>query len=325
MRRLRAASAAVLTCLLCVPVAPVGAAGNDGCHVRNLTRGTTGHSLRQAVRAADDGDRLRVRGRCSGGVVIATDLTITGRGDAVVTGLDRDRVFLVREGATVALRGLIIAHGDGRNDGRRGGGGGIYNEGIVTLSDSIVRRARSGEDPGGAITNVGTMTIRDTLVRHSRADWGGGIANLGTLTVVGSRVADNTTQGIWSRGPMTITDSVVRDNAWGGIFVGGKADASISTSDIRDNRRGGGIEKAGGGTLTLEGCLLSGNTAAQDGGGIDAHWGQLSLVGTTVTGNTAVRHGGGIFVVDGTTQVTLDATSSVTGNTPDDCFGTPAC
>jgi predicted outer membrane repeat protein len=124
---------------------------------------------------------------------------------------------------------------------------------------------------------------------------------------------------------MTITDSVVRGNAWGGVFIGGKADAFISTSRIADNRSGGGIEKAGGGTLTLQSCLLSGNTSAQDGGGIDAHWGQLSLVDTTVTGNTAARHGGGIFVVDGTTTVTLDAASSVTGNTPDDCYGTPAC
>ena len=169
------------------------------------------------------------------------------------------------------------------------------------------------------------MSIIDTLVRHSRADWGGGVGTVGTLTVVGSRVLDNNPEGIWSRGPMTITDSVVRGNAWGGIFVGGKADVTISSTRIRDNRRGGGIDKAGGGTLTLEACSVTGNTSTGAGGGIGTHWGQLDLVGTTITGNQAATYGGGIFVQDGSTTVTLDATSSVSDNTPDDCYGTPAC
>jgi hypothetical protein len=134
-------------------------------------------------------------------------------------------------------------------------------------------------------------------------------------------VAANDPQGIWSRGPTTIIDSVVRDNAWSGIFVGGQSDVTISGTQVKDHAQGGGISKAGGGTLTLDGCLISGN----DGGGITTHWGELVLIGTTITANTAARPGGGIHVVDGSTSVTLDATSSVTGNTPDDCYGTTAC
>ena len=195
MNRFWAASAAILVCLVCVPPAPTGAADGSGCHVRNVTRGSTGHSLKRMVRAAHEADRLRVRGRCTGGVVIGKDLTITGRGHAVVSGLEHQRVFRVREGATVTLRHLAIAHGVGKYTNQRGGGGGIYNDGVVTLSDSVVRRHRTGEDPGGAITNVGTMEIIDTLVRHNRADWGGGIGNFGTLTVVSSRVLDNEGQG----------------------------------------------------------------------------------------------------------------------------------
>lgn len=325
MHKLLVASAAVLVCLLCAPAAPTGAADCGVCHVRNVTRGSSGLSLKQMVRAAHDGDRLWVRGRCTGGVVIGKDLTIRGVGDAVVTGLERYRVFRIRAGATVTLRHLIIAHGLGKQISERGGGGGIYNEGVVTLADSIVRRCRAGEDPGGAIANYGTMTIRDTLVRHSRADWGGGIGNLGTLTVVGSRVLDNFPEGIWSRGPMSITDSVVRGNAWGGLFVSGTADVTISATRISDNRRGGGIDKAGGGTLTLEACLVTGNTSAAVGGGIAMLRGRLDLIGTTITGNQAATYGGGIFAQDGSTTVTLDGSSSVTGNTPDDCYGTLSC
>jgi hypothetical protein len=325
MGRLGVASAAVVLCLLTMTTAPVGGADASTCRVTNVTRSTTGHSLKQAVRAANDGDHLRVRGRCIGGVIIGKDLAITGADDAVITGQDRYRVFLIKDGATVKLRHLVVARGNGRHDGIRGGGGGIYNEGTTTLSDSIVRRAWSGEDPGGAITNVGTMRVVDSLVRHSRADWGGGIGNYGTLTVVRSRVLDDRPEGIWSRGPTSIIDSVVRSNDLGGVFVGGTSDVTIRRSIIRDNGAGRGITKAGAGALTLESCLISGNVSAGDGAGIYTHRGQLTLVGTTVTANTAARHGGGLYVVDGTTTVTLDETSMITGNTPDDCYGTTAC
>ena len=322
---IRASTVAVLVALALTSLASPVAQATAPCRVRNATQDSVGASLKQMVRAAHDGDRLWVRGSCIGDVVIGKDLVIRGQGDRpVVTGLDRHRVFFVREGATVKLRDLLISHGVGVYDGTRGGGGGVYNEGNVILADLVVSRARAGEDPGGAIANHGTMTIRDSVIRHSRADWGGGIGNYGTLTVLRSRVVANDPQGIWSRGPTTITDSVVRDNAEGGIFVGGQSDVTISGTQVKDHARGGGISKAGGGTLTLQGCLITRNTGAL-GGGIGTHWGELVLVETTITGNTATQHGGGIFVEEDSTSVTLDATSSVTANTPDDCFGTSAC
>ena len=223
-----------------------------------MTQDTAGRTLRGMTRAAHDGDRLWVRGTCVGGVIIGKDLVIAGRGDhAIVTGLDRYRVFRIREGATVTLRRLTISHGWGVYDGTRGGGGGVYNEGTVTLADTVVSRCAAGEDPGGAITNIGTMTVRDSVVRQSRADWGGGIGNRGKLTVTGSRVVANVPEGIWSLGGVvTLSDSVVRDNAWGGLYLGGKGDATISGSRVTGNRRGGGITKSGGGTLTLDASVI---------------------------------------------------------------------
>jgi hypothetical protein len=320
---IRASLVALLAGSALASLASPVAQATDPCRIRNTTQDTAGSSLKKMVRAASDGDRLWLRGTCVGDIVIGKDLVIRGRGDrAVVSGLDRYRVFFIREGATVRLRDLLISHGVGPYDiGERGGGGGVYNEGNVILADSVVSWATAGEDPGGAIANHGTMTIRDSVVRHSRADWGGGIGNMGTLTVLRSRVVANDPEGIWSRGPTTITDSVVRDNARGGIFVGGQSDVSITGTQVKDHAQGGGISKAGGGTLTLERCLISGN----DAGGITTRWGQLALIGTTITANTATRPGGGIHVVDGSTSVSLDATSSVTDNTPDDCYGTPAC
>jgi hypothetical protein len=72
---------------------------------------------------------------------------------------------------------------------------------------------------------------------------------------------------------------------------------------------------------------VSGNTAGGSGGGIYnsadfAHLGggTVTLTGSTVSGNTAGAFGGGIFNETGGT-VTLDDTSSVCGNSPDDWQG----
>ena len=101
---------------------------------------------------------------------------------------------------------------------------------------------------------------------------------------------------------------------------------------------GGGIGSAG--TRRLTGSTVSGNSSkgvnsgdgcgqsggvftAASGGGI-LNRGSLTLRDSTVTANTATDRGGDIFNrASGT--VTMRGSASVTGNTPDDCAGTPAC
>ena len=82
------------------------------------------------------------------------------------------------------------------------------------------------------------------------------------------------------------------------------------------------------GTFELVDSTVTANVAGRRAGGI-RNDGTLSLLGSTVTANVAGRSGGGIWnrQANGTSPgvVTLDGTSSVTGNTPDDCVGTPAC
>jgi hypothetical protein len=77
------------------------------------------------------------------------------------------------------------------------------------------------------------------------------------------------------------------------------------SSEVRDNTvdwSGGGIWNAA--TLVLRASAVSGNLAGDEGGGI---WNNQD------PGEWQVG------------SVTLDADSSVTGNAPDDCVGTPAC
>ena len=78
----------------------------------------------------------------------------------------------------------------------------------------------------------------------------------------------------------------------------------------------------------LSGSTVSGNVAGVEGGGISNDRGEVTLTSSTVTGNTA-RRGEGIhneiFEDYGEGIITLDAASSVTGNTPNDCVSTDAC
>jgi hypothetical protein len=57
---------------------------------------------------------------------------------------------------------------------------------------------------------------------------------------------------------------------------------------------GGGILNAE--NLTLTRCMISGNSAQRTGGGISSSGGSLTIVGSTISGNTAVtHHAGGIY------------------------------
>jgi hypothetical protein len=87
---------------------------------------------------------------------------------------------------------------------------------------------------------------------------------------------------------------------------------------------GGGIFNARAGTVILRGgSRIADNAADTRGGGI-LNRGRLTLRHSTVASNTASDQGGGIFNSQSGT-VALHAGSSVTGNAPDDCVGTPAC
>lgn len=92
---------------------------------------------------------------------------------------------------------------------------------------------------------------------------------------------------------------------------------------------GGNTSGAGGGIynrgiVILGGSTVTGNTAGSDGGGIFNDKGVVDLSSSSVTGNTAGFDGGGIFdEAGGTVRLTG---STVTGNTPDNCFpSVPGC
>jgi predicted outer membrane repeat protein len=110
-------------------------------------------------------------------------------------------------------------------------------------------------------------------------------------------------------GELAITDSLsVQGPGSGRLAVDGNAtsrvvsisgagiNVTISGLTIRNGAaigNGGGINLAGGNTLTLQNCTITANSASGNGGGISAA-GALTLSGSTVSANTAGPFGGGI-------------------------------
>ena len=208
---------------------------------------------------------------------------------------------------------------------------------------------------GGGISNRGTLTLIDSLVTENEGDLesedyvnmpyaGGGIYNIGTLTLIRStgvrprhRVPDDEGDqhpGRWAAASTTPaprpwwTRSSPTTTRTTGRWIKNTGTMTLRRSTVSDNDVqwglngpvGGGIDNSG--ALILVDSRVTGN-GGYDGGGI-GNAGTVRLRDSTVTANTANDRGGGIFN-DASGTVTFRGTASVTGNTPDDCVGTPAC
>ncbi len=137
---------------------------------------------------------------------------------------------------------------------------------------------------GGGIYNEGDLTILGTTVRYNKAThYGAGIANLGSLTAQGLYVENNEGAinggGVWNEGTLTMTDCYVRRHT--------------VTGSMADFPSGGGIYAHG--TMTLLRCTVHDN-AAEVGGGVYSTCDNANITDCMIRGNTATRWGGGLYV-----------------------------
>ncbi len=289
---------------------------------------------------------VRGRARVGGGIRVRyASLTLT---DSVVRGnaAGYGGGIAVRRG-TAHLRRVVLranrAHVlDPWGDYGASGGGLWARSSRVTVTDSMVRDNRSALVGGGIHQAEGSaMTLIDTTVQGNRADHGGGISNDGvSLVIRNSIVAANHAGGVGGglyndAGTATIEGSRVTANtagSGGGILNSGSL--MIRRSRVAGNvveQDGGGIRaflERPGASIEISDSTVSGNRAGWKGGGMallyDAPGAGVTLTDTTVRANRAEIDGGGLFVESGS-DVALTGSSSVTGNEPNDCVGTPAC
>ena len=196
--------------------------------------GHSGESLRDAVAQADAEAALGFSDTITfapglGGQTItlaqgqlelkgAGTITIDGGGQITISGNNASRVFQVDAGAQAVLKGLTVRNGNLGSSSATGGG--INNNGTLTLSNSVLS-GNSALD-GGGICNNGTMTVNNcTISGNSTYAWasstlGGGIDNAGWLTVNNSTLVGNKSYqggGIYNGNTLTVTDCTIAGNS----------------------------------------------------------------------------------------------------------------
>jgi len=253
-----------------------------------------------------------------GDLNLRTPVTLKGasRDQTILDGDGKNRIIYVHEGARVVLEGVTVRNGNA------GYGGGIYNQGILTLSSVSVSQNQA-QYLGGAIYNQGTLFLSNATVNENTTGGrGGGIFSSGNLTlsnaVLNGNAANEHGGGIYDSGNLTITSSTISGNKANGVGGGIYNERTLNVADSTINgntaRAGGGIYNYAG-TVVLTNSTVSGNSADNSGGGIQnassfVVVGTLILINSTISGNTASSQGGGIYL-DG--QLTASF-STITGN-----------
>lgn len=194
-----------------------------------------------------------------------------GQASTIIMG-QGSGVFLIASSATVQIKELTITNGI------EGTGGGVNNQGDLTLSDVAVTGSSATVGMGGGIRNSNQLALaRVTVSGNSAVQGGGGISNDdgATLTILDSTISGNTVSG---------TDQA-----------------------------GGGIYNSATGTVTIDRSTLSGNSAPFGGGLFN--YGEAWLANVTISGNSATTtSGAGGGAINNNGSATLDLKSVTIAN-----------
>jgi hypothetical protein len=275
----------------------------------------------------------------SGELAVTDDLRIDGPGASrlAVSGSDASRVFRIGAGVTAEIEDLTVTRG---NAALRGGG--IRNDGTLTLSHAVLSDNRVTGLPGvgmavdafgGGVFSTGTLTVRHTAFVGNRsvggdgvpggpgsAGLGGAIMSLGTPTVPAVTVVSHSTfADNRAVGGAAGAGSPFTRNGLGGALMNDAATTTVSHSLFTGNQAVGG---AGGGATSfgsggaIQNAALTGNATVA----VSASTFLFNRAVGGATGNgTGVQAGQGGAISNfipgfATVPVTVAATVTVTGS-----------
>jgi len=336
MKTLKQAYLMLLALPFCIAAAgPIGAA--------EITVDGSACTLGEAITSANNdsaGGNGCVDGSGEDTIILETDVTLAAAlpqisstitiegGDHFISGNndpDVGSVLHITDTGNLTLNKATITEGTGDKkwSGSRSYGGGIYNEGTVTLSNSTVsgNSAEADSDEyddvyayGGGIYNEGIVTLNNSTVSDNSSAstsayltflYGGGIYNKGMVTLTNSTISGNSAEarahsdayayggGMYNQGTVTLNNSTVSGNS---------TDANSSNDDAY--AYGGGIYNEG--TVTLNDSTVSDNSSFAHvsrytyGAGI-YNKGTVTLNNSTVSDNagetdaSSSSYGGGIY------------------------------
>jgi|GEM_PF-1509763 hypothetical protein len=173
------------------------------------------------------------------GYTLDKDITIQGQGadQTIVRADDTEntagrRVFTIDASVTVVIDGIAIQYG--YTSGSSNYGGGIRNDGTLTITNCEFSYNKAASSTGGGLYNSGTATVENSTFNNNTAYYGGGgvctSADTANLILTNSTIYSNTV------------------TAGGGAFYGGgvyisNGDATLTNNTIVYNyaRLGGGV------------------------------------------------------------------------------------
>lgn len=244
-------------------------------------------------------------------VITAIDTSIVGpgRNSVTVSGSGQAQIFNIAGDAIASISGLTIADGFTTNFG----GGGILNNGTLTISNCLITRNHSSGVPGGGVFTANALTLVSSDVVSNLASgltfastpgqlngFGGGLCvQAGLATVSNCTFSGNSAMGFGGGVSVTyfpgegmggavyvqnaslfMTDATLSSNLAQGNY--GEVDATVGFPG--GDALGGAICSSTAGSAVLLNCTLSGNTAQGGPGGTAWHYG----------GNGGNAYGGGV-------------------------------
>ena len=247
--------------------------------------------------------------------------TITENG-----GKENYRCFIVASGILTIENVTIQGFSCGK------GGGAIYIEARGTCN--MVSGKISGNsawDKGGGVYVRGIFNMHDGTISGNNVSSGSGggvyVYTSGTFTMDGGTISGNNVSSgsgggvyVYTSGTFNMNGGTISGNharLGGGVYVYQNGSFNMKGGEIRNNQAANGSSGEGGGvyvyggTFTMDGGTISGNTAIENGGGVYVNKNSFTMGDGTISGNTANAAGGGVYMYSGSFTMTG---GSITGN-----------
>jgi len=283
-------------------------------------------SLREAVAAAASGDTVvfstlfntpQTITLTLGQITINKNLTITGTGQNLTTisGNNASRIFFTNgNGFTVNISGMTFRDGNG-GSATTGVGGAIRFGGSSTLNifNATFMNNRAGSQPGsgaGVILGSGNCILNlSNLIVTGNFSLGTAISSNGSMDIRDSVVTHNEGGSVVAR-TLHVERCVFSDNTGEFSYGVGANHLTMSDSTITNNTGGGVTDGDAASTMTIERCLISGNSRNPGGAGVKSS-GMTLIKDSQIINNRGVSSGGGISSINPMNLIN----SNISGNT----------
>jgi hypothetical protein len=201
----------------------------------------------------------------TGDLDITGNMTINGAGAnvTIVDGGGLDRVFDVQKNFTAAITGMTIRNG---NPGAANGGG-VLDNGTLTLTDVAVNGNTTTGDGGGIYDMKGALTLNRVTISNNTSANGGGI---GGESVTGTTLMTNVT-----------VNGNSASQSGGGFFDKKNFDTTMNNVTIADNSGvgSGGISVISA-TMNLKNTIVANNTGGNCAGTVTSNGFNLDSANT---------------------------------------------